>query len=450
MCVCDSGGPRSDHMEAYWQWCSGKNLAQHNDFPVTFKRSNDADGYGAYATRPLQSRDPLFTVHKSVLIDRAAVFASLPFDASSLKFSDDNGLWALFLLYHRGRPDSSYYPYVRTLSSYFGEHVRTWGGSNLDNFQNVDNLAETVKTLRHQALDDFKSVKAQLGEEGCSHFSRTLFTARQYVAMLAHTHARMWNMAGLRGILPCADMFNHRTHHGNVHVADNEFIQILAYKPGGREIAMGEEVFMSYGNKPNRDMMLSYGFFVNSQTVEDNVRLLPDGSPVMVPSPHNTVQLSFGKALDKLSRCTLVANKAIASMFDVSIDLSRGTDALLPLERLCRVELLCKHEEKSNQDRSIEVPSMTIERLMKDHPLSPSHESEVKRNARDILQLLTLSWDTDPPKDEALLQSCKKHKECLAISYRLHTKRLIQEALRLANKKIEYHQRDNLDCKDIL
>eukprot|EP00295_Goniomonas_pacifica_P015601 CAMPEP_0175859756 /NCGR_PEP_ID=MMETSP0107_2-20121207/30435_1 /TAXON_ID=195067 ORGANISM="Goniomonas pacifica, Strain CCMP1869" /NCGR_SAMPLE_ID=MMETSP0107_2 /ASSEMBLY_ACC=CAM_ASM_000203 /LENGTH=97 /DNA_ID=CAMNT_0017176417 /DNA_START=1 /DNA_END=294 /DNA_ORIENTATION=- len=59
-------------------------------------------------------------------------------------------------------------------------------------------------------------------------------------------------------LLPIADLFNHRTGYSTVTFDTNETSHVLATG----NISRGSEIYVSYGPKCNRQLLLHYGFAV--------------------------------------------------------------------------------------------------------------------------------------------------------------------------------------------
>jgi len=192
----------------------------------------------------------------------------------------------------------------------------------------------------------------------------------KYVWAYAIISSRLWSFGNDYALVPLGDLLNHKPDAGYPGLdASGQYLEVNATQ----DYAKGDQVFMSYGNKSNSELLGSYGFILENNPHEAaliNFQLRASNVAISIAEP------LLKKVDPNYGTLRLVAN--------------HRPDALLRAFRIANIEF--KDLEHTND-------------LLEGKPVSLVNELRAYRGAIAALTNLHNSYTTSVDEDTQLIES---------------------------------------------
>ncbi|OQS01938.1 hypothetical protein THRCLA_21558 [Thraustotheca clavata] len=366
-------------------------------------------GRGVIATRDLPAGDTVFVIPEKLMISEASV--KLDDDLGPIftrhldLFTRDDPLLSTFLTYHiHLERDSFYFPYLSILPE--PESIQNW---------TLDQLA----ALQHEELSRIAKKRNTEIELWYERITTRLF--RMYPELLNgdnfpfKTFRFAWQTVQARtfgrrlpwtALVPLADMLNHANHATVYEYKDGQFQwhSSVMYEKG-------QQVFNSYGRRPNHQLLLDYGFALDNN-----------------PWDYMDVDLlleTFWSSLLSISerRNLLLKAHLTPSKTKFRLTLEYNVETMVPY---CRCYFLKEY-----------LDTIDILEPIKDVAV----ETQVWKALHDVFSALLQTDPTTLDTDEAMLK-----KEDLpdrlrtALTFRINRKRILSNAMDKAKSMIQSTQ----------
>lgn len=153
---------------------------------------------------------------------------------------------------------SRFEPYLNTLNERERNAICNWEAGEKDLLlRGTDIGLNYVRDEREAAREEYEMFRAALDDEGFAEF----FTFERYRASRSVCSSRAFQITpGKIGLMPLADLFNHKSTGNDVSVCEGDAAETVAVSVVKSATQKGEEVFNTYGVLSNTDLLNSYGF----------------------------------------------------------------------------------------------------------------------------------------------------------------------------------------------
>ena len=154
---------------------------------------------------------------------------------------------------------SRFEPYLNTLNERERNAMCNWEAGEKDLLlRGTDIGLNYVRDEREAAREEYEMFRAATPEdEGFAEF----FTFERYRASRSVCSSRAFQITpGKIGLMPLADLFNHKSTGNDVSVCEGDAAETVAVSVVKSATQKGEEVFNTYGVLSNTDLLNSYGF----------------------------------------------------------------------------------------------------------------------------------------------------------------------------------------------
>ena len=183
---------------------------------------------------------------------------------------------ALCLMEKRKEPGSKWKNWIRMLPQDYSEFPLFWSDADIDWLDGSPLKSKIIETntklkadydLIANAMPDFKAQ----------------YSLQDYLESYACVTSRTFNhdlvKKGTAAFIPVADMINHSPDVANCEYSygtDNEG-RVGFFVRAGRYIRQGQQVFYSYGNRDNSELLMNYGFTLPDLKCKPSFTLELDG-----------------------------------------------------------------------------------------------------------------------------------------------------------------------------
>jgi len=155
---------------------------------------------------------------------------------------------------------SRFEPYLNTLNERERHAMCNWETEEKDLLlRGTDIGLNYVRDEREAAREEYEMFQGALppDDEGFAEF----FTFERYRASRSVCSSRAFQITpGKIGLMPLADLFNHKSTGNDVSVCEGDAAETVAVSVVKSATQKGEEVFNTYGVLSNTDLLNSYGF----------------------------------------------------------------------------------------------------------------------------------------------------------------------------------------------
>lgn len=402
--------------------------------------TNESSGRGLLARRSVNDGDELLTIPMDLCITRKSARKALGKDA--LQNGINEYLAIACQLIHEKYvlgEESFYAPYIGVLPEV--EEVNptfTWKDEELDFLQGSPVVAAT-RSLQMKLKREYEDLLG--GEDGLiakfpDRFPKEHFTYENWVwafTMLFSRAIRLRNLqVGERlAMVPYADLINHSAfsqafidarESGDWLFKDGKEEVILYADRGYRQM---EQIYISYGQKSNAELLLLYGF-----ALERNPYNSVDVTVSIAPRTAAVAAANEGVEVDPLAQQKIDFLAAVGR--DETVDFPCYADRY-PVEMLEYLRLMMMTEEDT---RGKELADFDFSRT-----ISPANEAAVLQSVVEAvnyqLDLYPQSEEDDANiiKDKGLFRLLT-YNQRMAVRHRRNEKRLLKRTLAALEKQI--------------
>uniref|UniRef100_A0A3P9IVF7 N-lysine methyltransferase SETD6 n=1 Tax=Oryzias latipes TaxID=8090 RepID=A0A3P9IVF7_ORYLA len=260
----------ADLLHDFLQWCDKVSL--HLSEKVCVCQEGTVAGYGMLAKADIEEGEVLFTIPRSALLHQrtTAVSALLQKEAASLQSSSRWVPLLLALLYEYTSPQSDWKPYLSLWPDLRRlDHPMFWSKEERDRLLRGTGVPEAVDKDLSNIQREYEDVVLPFMTRHPDLWNPKTHTLELYTELVAFVMAYSFQEPqedededeeekppNPPMMVPMADMLNHVSDHN----ANLEFSADSLKMVSVRRIHAGEEVFNTYGQMANWQLLHMYGF----------------------------------------------------------------------------------------------------------------------------------------------------------------------------------------------
>ncbi len=225
----------------------------------------EPSGRGLIAVKPITQGESLFNVPVELILSQQRAVQEIPQLPSDI---DDYLAIATLLMRERGRGENSFWkPYLDVLPA--DEEIVPlfrWTEEDLEVLKGSPSLA-AARNLRMKLEKEFKEMELKIFSKHRELFPEDSFNYHRWEWAFAVLFSRaiMLTNAGYVALVPYADLLNHNPFvstfidlEGKLF-SDDKFVTLYTDRP----YPQMAQVYVTYGPKPNSELLLLYGFVVD-------------------------------------------------------------------------------------------------------------------------------------------------------------------------------------------
>jgi len=294
-------------LQAFAQWLANNKVLSRTNLGVF-----ENQGFGGIAGTEIKTGDALFRVPVSLVITKETV-AKAPW-AAYQHWSFDREPLMVWLVTESADKESFWAAYLSLLPQDFTSFPLYWSEEDLAELQ-ASSLRESVLSTKKLLQQAYARLKQNLLDPNASLFPAGV-TYEQYLWAYCVASSRSWNFGNDFALVPLGDLLNHQSDAGMPGIdITGQYIEVNAT----RDYAKGDQVFISYGNKSNSELLGTYGFILEDNPHEAaiiNFQLRPTNLAIGIVEPllrkadpaFNLVRLVPNYRPDGLLRAFRIAN----------------------------------------------------------------------------------------------------------------------------------------------
>ncbi|CAJ1057481.1 N-lysine methyltransferase setd6 [Xyrichtys novacula] len=267
--------PELSPLQNFLQWCHKVGLVLSSK--VCVSKAGTAAEYGMLATDDIEGGEVLFTIPRSALLHQgtAKVSALLEKESSSLESSSGWVSLLLALLYEYTAPQSHWKPYLSLWTNFKTlDHPMFWSKEERDRLLRGTGVPEAVDTDLANIQREYKDVVLPFINKHPDLWNPNTHTLELYTQLVAFVMAYSFQEPQEEEddeededeeeekdpnppmMVPMADMLNHVSNHNANLEFTPDSLKMVCVRP----IHKGEEVFNTYGQIANWQLLHMYGF----------------------------------------------------------------------------------------------------------------------------------------------------------------------------------------------
>jgi len=297
----------TSELQSFAQWLATNKVLSRTNLGVF-----ESQGFGGIAGTEIKTGDALFRVPVSMVVTKDTV-AKAPW-AGYQHWSFDREPLMIWLITELTNKESFWAPYLNLLPQEFTSFPLYWSDEDLTELQ-ASSLRESVLSTKKLLQQTYGRLKQSLLDPNESLFPNGV-TYEQYVWAYCVVSSRAWNYGNNFALVPLGDLLNHRSDAGLPGIdATGQYIEVNSTQ----DYAKGDQVFISYGNKSNAELLGTYGFILENNPIEAaiiNFQLRPTNLAIGIVEPllkkadpnFNIVRLVPNHRPDTLLRAFRIAN----------------------------------------------------------------------------------------------------------------------------------------------
>ncbi|KAJ3597140.1 hypothetical protein NHX12_003540 [Muraenolepis orangiensis] len=274
-------GDESTSLQNFLLWCDSVGLKLNHDKVYVSSKGTVAD-YGMLAKEDIQEGEVLFTIPRSVLLHpgTSKVSALLEQGKESLESSSGWVPLLLALLYEYTSPDSSWAPYLSLWTDFSSlDQPLFWSTEERDTLLRGTGVPEAVARDLPSIQREYNTVVLPFISKHTDLWNPGTHTLQLYTRLVAFVMAYSFQepqeeeeeddedddeeedeeeekAPNLPMMVPMADMLNHVSKHNANLEYTPECLKMVCVRP----IPRGQEVFNTYGQMANWQLLHMYGF----------------------------------------------------------------------------------------------------------------------------------------------------------------------------------------------
>ncbi|XP_061578714.1 N-lysine methyltransferase setd6 isoform X2 [Cololabis saira] len=341
----------SERLQNFLQWCRTAGLVLSTK--VCVSTEGTVADYGMVATDDIHDGEVLFTIPRSALLHQGTTKVSALLEAGKQDLQSSSG-WVpllLALLHEYTTPQSRWTPYLSLWPDFSAlDQPMFWSRAERDGLLRGTGVPRAVETDLSNIQREYQHVALPFMRRHPDVWSPGTHTLQLYTRLVAFVMA--YSFTEPRGedgdeeeddeeedeeeapgppmMVPMADMLNHVSRHN----AQLEFTADSLKMVSMRYIRRGEEVFNTYGQLANAQLLHMYGF---TEPYPSNANDTAD-----VPVSNLLAAARRGDGAEGAEK-SVNAQKAVGSGAELErVELEQLVEARVELEQLveARVELL--------------------------------------------------------------------------------------------------------------
>jgi len=377
----------TEELKAFAQWLANNKALSRTNLGIF-----EGLRFGGLAGTDIKTGESLFRIPLSVVITKETV-AKEPW-AAYQGWSFDREPLMVWLINELANKESFWAPYLSTLPTDFSSFPIFWSEEDLAELQ-ASSLRETIVSSKKLLEQTFARLSKNLIQANPTLFPNGL-TYEQYIWAYCVVSSRAWTFGNNFVLVPLGDLLNHRPDAGFPGVdVSGQYLEVNATQ----DYIKGDQVFMSYGNKSNSELLGTYGFILEDNPHEAaiiNFQLRPSNLAIAIIEPllkkadpaYGTLRLVPNYRPDGLLRAFRIAN--------IDFDDLKHTAALLEGRPISlKNEVLAYRGAIAALSNLFKAFTTTVEEdttLLESGNLSPNRRAAVliRRSDKKIIQNIVL------------------------------------------------------------
>ncbi|XP_055790031.1 N-lysine methyltransferase setd6 [Salvelinus fontinalis] len=273
----------SDPLQSFLQWCEGVGLKLNNK--VYISKEGTVAEYGMLAKEDIDEGELLFTIPRMALLHQGTtkVLAVLEEGKASLENTSGWVPLLLALMYEYTSPQSHWRPYLSLWSDFTAlDHPMFWSKDERDRLLKGTGIPEAVDTDLTNIQKEYKDIVLPFITLHTDLWDPERHTLDLYRSLVAFVMAYSFQEPldeededekdpNPPMMVPIADMLNHVSNHN----ANLEYTPECLKMVSVRSIQKGEEVFNTYGQMANWQLLHMYGFAEPYQSNSNDTADIP-------------------------------------------------------------------------------------------------------------------------------------------------------------------------------
>ncbi|XP_038842834.1 N-lysine methyltransferase setd6 [Salvelinus namaycush] len=273
----------SDPLQSFLQWCEGVGLKLNNK--VYISKEGTVAEYGMLAKEDIDEGELLFTIPRMALLHQGTtkVLAVLEEGKASLENTSGWVPLLLALMYEYTSPQSHWRPYLSLWSDFTAlDHPMFWSKDERDRLLKGTGIPEAVDTDLTNIQKEYKDIVLPFITLHPDLWDPERHTLDLYRSLVAFVMAYSFQEPldeededekdpNPPMMVPIADMLNHVSNHN----ANLEYTPECLKMVSVRSIRKGEEVFNTYGQMANWQLLHMYGFAEPYQSNSNDTADIP-------------------------------------------------------------------------------------------------------------------------------------------------------------------------------
>ncbi|XP_020790941.2 N-lysine methyltransferase setd6 isoform X2 [Boleophthalmus pectinirostris] len=264
---------RQESLNIFLQWCGQIGLELSEKVCVSLEGT--VAEYGMLAKEDIDEGEVLFTVPRKAILHQESSKVSGVLDKEKSTLDSSSG-WVrllLALLHEYTSPQSLWRPYL-SLWNDFGklDHPMFWSKEERDTLLKGTGIPEAVNTDLEKIHKEYSDIVLPLITKYSEYWSPDIHTLDLYTKLVAFVMAYSFQEPDEDDddddneeedkapnppmMVPMADMLNHIANHNANLEFTTESLKMVSIRP----ICKGEEVFNTYGQMANWQLLHMYGF----------------------------------------------------------------------------------------------------------------------------------------------------------------------------------------------
>ncbi|TDH09166.1 hypothetical protein EPR50_G00083970 [Perca flavescens] len=271
-------GPEVDPLQNFLQWCNRVGLDLSNK--VCVSKEGTVAEYGMLAKDNIEEGEVLFTIPRSALLHQETTKVSALLDKEKSCLESSSG-WVpllLALLYEYTSPQSHWKPYLSLWTDFKTlDHPMFWSKEERDRLLSGTGIPEAVDTDLANIQREYSDVVLPFIAKHRDVWNPDTHTLELYTQLVAFVMAYSFQEPQEEDddenddddeeeeeekapnppmMVPMADMLNHVSKHNANLEFTPDSLKMVCVRP----ISKGEEVFNTYGQMANWQLLHMYGF----------------------------------------------------------------------------------------------------------------------------------------------------------------------------------------------
>ncbi|XP_056455121.1 N-lysine methyltransferase setd6 [Gadus chalcogrammus] len=275
----DDGSDDASSLQNFLQWCDRVGLKLNHNKVYVSRKGTQAD-YGMLAKEDIEEGEVLFIIPRSVLLHHGTSKVSAVLEQGKELLESSSGWVPLLmaLLYEYTSPESPWAPYLSLWTDFSRlDQPLFWSKEERGTLLRGTGIPEAVERDLANIQKEYSTVVLPFIAQHTDLWNPSIHTLQLYTRLVAFIMAYSFQepleeeedkeesdddeeeeekASNLPMMVPMADMLNHVSNH-NAHLEYTpEFLKMICVRP----IRKGQEVFNTYGQMANWQLLHMYGF----------------------------------------------------------------------------------------------------------------------------------------------------------------------------------------------
>ncbi|XP_042560636.1 N-lysine methyltransferase setd6 [Clupea harengus] len=266
--AADSEEIVDEPLQNFLQWCHKVELTMSNK--VYLSKEGTVAEYGMLAKQEIDEGEVLFSIPRNVLLNQQNSKIKAVLEESKVTLENTSGWVPLLmaLMYEYTYPQSHWTPYLSLWPNFKApDHPMFWSKEERDKLLKGTGIREAVETDLTNIQNEYTDIVLPFIRSHLDLWDPEKHTLDLYKSLVAFVMAYSFQEPleeeeedekdpNPPMMVPMADMLNHVSNHNANLEYTPEYLKMVAI----RSIKAGEEIFNTYGEMANWQLLHMYGF----------------------------------------------------------------------------------------------------------------------------------------------------------------------------------------------